>query len=58
MGLRSNLREAVLVEEKVAEDIEGSPVAAAEGGGVGAGGHGLLERRSDGSQRVRQAVVR
>lgn len=57
-GYGFDLREAAVFEEKSAEEIDGAPVAAGEGGRVGSGRDGLFESGSDGAERVGQAVVR
>lgn len=58
MTLHPYLRESALIEEHIAEEIAGAPVLATESGRIGAGGYRLLEGEPDGSQRVRQAIVR
>lgn len=55
--MRWNLREMRVVEEEVAEEVEGAPVGAVEGDGVGTGRYGILEGGSHRTQWVRQKIV-
>lgn len=55
-SLRDDLRKAALVEEELAEEIDGAPVLPV--GIKSRGCHRILERRPDAAQRIRQQIVR